>query len=78
MADHTRKKRPRDANQLGKMIVDISVGEVEDCSPPKEDDGKLAAAVEHVWEVGEIVDVLEKWERKQQVRRVMASEGWHT
>jgi hypothetical protein len=28
-----RKKRPRDANQLGKMIVDISVGEVEDEEP---------------------------------------------
>lgn len=39
----------------------------------------MAAGVsDHVWEVGEIVDVLEKWERKQQVRRVMASEGWHT
>ena len=28
MADHPHKKRPRDPNQLGKMIVDISVGEV--------------------------------------------------
>ena len=26
----TRKKRPRDPNQLGKLIVDISVGEFED------------------------------------------------
>jgi hypothetical protein len=33
MPDRTRKKRPRDASQLGKMIVDISVGEVEDREP---------------------------------------------
>jgi hypothetical protein len=27
------QKRPRDPNQLGKLIVDISVGEVEDRAP---------------------------------------------
>jgi hypothetical protein len=27
--DVGRKKRPRDPNQLGKMILDISIGEVE-------------------------------------------------
>lgn len=27
------KKRPRDPNQLGKMIVDISVGDIEDRQP---------------------------------------------
>ena len=37
----TRKKRPRDPLQLGKLIVDIATGQVED----KEDDGKNAAAV---------------------------------
>lgn len=30
MAERTHKKRPRDPNQLGKMIVDISVGETAD------------------------------------------------
>jgi hypothetical protein len=39
----------------------------------------MAAGVsDHVWEIGEIVDMLELWERREQVRRVMASEGWHT
>ena len=39
----------------------------------------VAAGVsDHVWEIGEIVDVLEKWERRQSVKRAMASEGWHT
>lgn len=35
-------KRPRDPNQLGKLIVALSVGEVEDAAP--EDDGKNPAA----------------------------------
>ena len=39
----------------------------------------MAAGVsDHVWEIGEIVDVLETWERRQSVKRAMASEGWHT
>jgi hypothetical protein len=39
-------KRPRDANQLGKLIVDIATGQVEDkpVSRP-EDSGKDPAAV---------------------------------
>ncbi len=37
-----RPKRPRDPNQLGRLIVDLSVGEVEDAKP--EDDGKNPAA----------------------------------
>ena len=30
MPDRSRKPRPRDPNQLGKMIVDIATGEAED------------------------------------------------
>ena len=37
-----RKKRPRDANQLAKRIVDIATGEEEDWDPDK---GKDPAAV---------------------------------
>lgn len=36
----TRKKRPRDPVQLGKLIVEIATGQVDD----REDDGKDAAA----------------------------------
>ena len=36
------KKRPRDANQLAKMVVDIASGEVDD---KPEDEGKNAEAV---------------------------------
>lgn len=42
MPDRSRK-RPRDPSQLGKLIVDIATGEIED-SP--EDTGKNPAAVE--------------------------------
>jgi hypothetical protein len=41
MPDRSRK-RPRDPNQLAKLIVDIATGEVEDTPP---DDGKDPAAV---------------------------------
>jgi hypothetical protein len=41
MPDRSRK-RPRDANQLAKLIVDIATGEVEDTP---EDTGKDPAAV---------------------------------
>lgn len=36
------RKRPRDPNQLAKLIVDIATGEAEDPDP---DDGKDPAAV---------------------------------
>jgi hypothetical protein len=37
-----RSRRPRDSNQLGKLIVDIATGEIEDRAP---DAGKDPAAV---------------------------------
>ena len=42
---HKRKKRPRDANQLAKSIVDIATGEAEDREPTPEEQGKDPAAV---------------------------------
>lgn len=39
------RKRPRDANQLGKLIVAISTGEIEDRGPTPEEQGKDPAAV---------------------------------
>jgi hypothetical protein len=43
--DRKRRKRPRDANQLAKSIVDIATGEVEDHEPTPEEQGKDPAAV---------------------------------
>lgn len=48
MPDRSRTpKRPRDPNQLGKLIVDILTGEAEDqpSSPPLEAEQKNPAAV---------------------------------
>jgi hypothetical protein len=42
MPDRSRK-RPRDPNQLGKMIVDLATGEAEEADP---DEGKNPSAVE--------------------------------
>lgn len=41
-----RLKRPRDPVQLGKLIGDILTGQVEDCAPTLEEQGKDPAAVE--------------------------------
>ena len=41
----SRKKRPRDANQLAKSIVDIATGKDEDREPTPEEQGKDPAAV---------------------------------
>ena len=38
-------KRPRDPNQLGKLIVDISVGEADDSKNLPDESGKDPAAV---------------------------------
>jgi hypothetical protein len=35
-----RPKRPRDPNQLGKLIVELSVGEIADAAPPPLDPAK--------------------------------------
>jgi hypothetical protein len=43
MAKHP--KRPRDTNQLAKLMVDILTGQIEDREPTPEEQGKSAAAV---------------------------------
>ncbi len=43
MPNRSSKKRPRDANQLAKYIVDLSTGEIEE--PPAEKSEKNPAAV---------------------------------
>ena len=39
------RKRPRDTNQLGKLMVDILTGQVEDRERTPEEQGKSAKAV---------------------------------
>jgi hypothetical protein len=65
-----RLKRPRDPAQLAKLMIDIASGEVEDRELTPEEQGKdplrttpaMAAKVtERLWEMGDIVDMLEAW-----------------
>lgn len=46
MPDRSRKARPRDSNQLGKFIVAVATGELDDHTPSAEEEGKDPAAVE--------------------------------
>ena len=41
----TRRKRPRDPNQLAKLVTEIATGQVEDRLPTPEEEGKDPAAV---------------------------------
>lgn len=45
MTDKARRKRPSDANQLGKLIVDISTGDIGDHELEQKKEGKDPAAV---------------------------------
>lgn len=45
MPTRASKKRPRDVNQLAKMIVDISMGEVADEAPPEREKNPAAVAL---------------------------------
>lgn len=45
MTDTKRKKRPRDSNELAKLVVDIATGEEEDRAPSPEGYKKDPAAV---------------------------------
>ena len=46
MHDRSRKRRPRDPNQLAKLVVDIATGQIEDKPDPlSEDASKDPAAV---------------------------------
>jgi hypothetical protein len=40
-----RPKRPRDTNQLAKLMIDILTGQVQDREPTPEEQGKDPAAV---------------------------------
>ena len=74
MSSH--RKRPRDPNQLGKFIVDIATGEVEDRppTPPLMKRGRQGGlkggparteslgVTSRLWEFGDVVDMLDAWE----------------
>jgi hypothetical protein len=70
------ERRPRDPNQLGKLIVDISVGEVEDRVPTPEEEGKSAAAVEMGRKGGRKRAESMSPERRAEIAREAAAKRW--
>ncbi len=73
----TNPKRPRDPNQLGKLIVDISVGEVEDERvPTPEEEGKNPAAVEMGRIGGAARAARMTPERRREIAREAAKKRW--
>ena len=76
MPKHPR--RPRDPNQLGKLIVDISVGEVEDQRPlTPEEEGKNPAAVELGKKGGRARAEAMTPERRAEIARKAAAKRWN-
>lgn len=70
-----RPKRPRDPNQLAKLIVDIATGEVEDQNP---DEGKDPKAVTRGRKAGKIggrksSDNMTPEQRKERARKAAAA-----
>jgi len=68
------QKRPRDPNQLGKLIVDISVGETEDrtpAGPPKNE-----AAAEMGRKGGAARAKAMTPERRAEIARQAAAKRW--
>ena len=73
MTDRPRKKRPRDASQLAKAMVDIATGEIEDVDP---DEGKNKAAQELGRKGGKArAEKLSK-EQRAEIARKAAAKRW--
>ena len=70
------RKRPRDPNQLGKMIIDIATGEVEDRSPTPEEQGKDPAAAALGRKGGAARAKSTISERRTEIARKAAEKRW--
>jgi hypothetical protein len=59
------KKRPRDTNQLARSIVAIATGEADDpdrLKVPGRAKAMAAGVTEKLWDMSDIVSVIEKYE----------------
>lgn len=75
----TKPKRPRDPNQLAKMIVDLSTGEIEENDPDKD---KNPAAVERGklggQKGGPARSIALTPERRKEIARKAAASRWES
>jgi len=71
-----RRKRPRDTNQLAKLIADIASGDVEDRAPTPEEEGKDPAAVALGKRGGKSRAQAISPERRSEIARQAAAKRW--
>lgn len=72
----SRPKRPRDPNQLGKLIVDLSVGEADDAQNMPDESEKDPAAVALGKKGGAARAALLSKKRKKEIAKKAASARW--
>ena len=70
-----KPKRPRDPNQLGRMIVALSVGEIEEA--PMLPDGKNAAAVALGRSGGKARAAALSSKKRREIAKKAASSRWN-
>jgi hypothetical protein len=70
-----RPKRPRDPNQLGKLIVDLSVGEVKE-PDPIEDSPAVQFARQGGLKGGKARATTLAAERRREIARLAAKRRW--
>jgi hypothetical protein len=71
-----RPKRPRDPNQLGKLIVDLSVGEADDSKNMPDESGKDPAAVALGKKGGAARAAALSKKRRAEIARKAAEKRW--
>jgi hypothetical protein len=69
-------KRPRDPNQLGKFIVDVATGEVEDRPPTPEEQGKDPGAAALGRKGGAARAASTSPERRKAIAKQAAEKRW--
>jgi len=71
-----KPKRPRDPNQLGKLIVDLSVGEADDSKNMPDESGKDPAAVALGKKGGAARSAALTKKRKAEIAAMAANARW--
>ena len=72
----SRPKRPRDPNQLGKLIVDLSVGEADDSKNMPDESWKDPAAIALGKKGGKARAAKLSSKRKQEIAKKAAKARW--
>jgi hypothetical protein len=75
---NSTRKRPRDPSQLGKFIVDVATGQVEDRQPTLEQEGKDPAAAALGRKGGKARAAKMSPERRAEIARQGAAKRWRS